>query len=119
MHAESADEAAAELVKRLDGPAAPTAVFSSNTLCTMALVPALQRAGRSDIAVVGFGDFPMATALTPAVTVVDQNPAGLGRVAVERLIQRIEDPGAPLRRRTVLPVRLIPRGSGELPPRPA
>jgi hypothetical protein len=38
---------------------------------------------------------------------------------VERLLQRIEDPHAPLRRKTVLPVRLIPRGSGELPPRPA
>jgi len=116
MPAESPEEAAAELVKRLAAPDAPTAVFSSNVLCTMALVPALQRAGRTDIAVVGFGDFPMATALSPAVTVLDQDPAGLGRIAVERLLQRIEDPRAPLRRRTVLPVRLIPRGSGELPP---
>jgi hypothetical protein len=47
---ESADEAAAELVKRLDAPNAPTAVFSSTILCTMALVRALQRAGRTDIA---------------------------------------------------------------------
>jgi LacI family transcriptional regulator len=116
MPAESPDEAAAELVKRLAAPDAITAVFSSNVLCTMALIPALQRAGRTDIAVVGFGDFPMAAALSPAVTVVDQDPAGLGRIAVERLLQRIEDPRAPLRRRTVLPVRLIPRGSGELPP---
>jgi LacI family transcriptional regulator len=116
MPAESADESAAALVKRLEAPDAPTAVFSSSVLCTMALVLALQRAGRADIAVVGFGDIPMAAALSPAVTVVDQDPAGLGRIAVERLLQHIEDPGAPLRRRTVLPVRLIPRGSGELPP---
>jgi LacI family transcriptional regulator len=119
MPTESADEAAAELVKRLETPNAPTAVFSSNIPCTMALVLALQRAERTDIALVGFGDFPMAAALAPAVTVVDQDPAGLGRIAVERLLQRIEDPHAPLRRRTVLPVRLIPRGSGEQPPRPA
>jgi LacI family transcriptional regulator len=116
MPAESPEEAAAVLVKRLASPDAPTAVFSSNVLCTMALIPALQRAGRADIAVVGFGDFPMAAALSPAVTVVDQDPAGLGRIAVERLLQRIEDPRAPVRRRTVLPVQLIPRGSGELPP---
>jgi len=116
MPAESPEDAAAELVKRLASPDAPTAVFSSNVLCTMALIPALQRAGRVDIAVVGFGDFPMAAALSPAVTVVDQDPAGLGRIAVERLLQRIEDPRAPVRRRTVLPVQLIPRGSGELPP---
>ena len=117
MPAESADESAAELIKRLEAPDAPTAVFSSNIPCTMALVLALQRAERTDVAVVGFGDFPMAAALAPAVTVVDQDPAGLGRIAVERLLaahrgSRSEQP----RRRTVLPVRLIPRGSGELPP---
>jgi LacI family transcriptional regulator len=117
MPAESADEAAAELVKRLAAPNAPTAVFSSNIPCTMALVQALQRAERSDVALVGFGDFPMAAALTPAVTVVDQDPARLGHIAVERLLQRIEDPQTEPRRRTVLPVRLIPRGSGELRPR--
>ena len=116
MPAESAEESAVELVKRLEAPDAPTAVFSSNIPCTMALVLALQRAERTDVAVVGFGDFPMAAALAPAVTVVDQDPAGLGRIAVERLLTRIENPQAEPRRRTVLPVHLIPRGSGELPP---
>jgi LacI family transcriptional regulator len=118
MPAESADIAAAELVRRLPGPDAPTAVFSSNIPCTMALVQALRRAERTDIAIVGFGDFPMAAALTPAVTVIDQDPTGLGHIAVERLLQRIEDPGTQPRPRTVLPVHLIPRGSGELRPRP-
>jgi LacI family transcriptional regulator len=117
MPAPSADECAAELVKLLEAPKAPTAVFSATTLCTMALVQALQRAGRIDIAIVGFGDFPMAEALTPPVTVLDQDPARLGRIAVERLVQRIGNPQAQVRRRTILPVHLIPRGSGELPPR--
>ena len=119
IHAESPEESAAELVKRLEAPNPPTAVFSSNIPSTMALVLALQRAERTDIGVVGFGDFPMAAALSPAVTVLDQDPAGLGRIAVDRLLQRIEDPRAQVRRRTVLPVHLIPRGSGELCPRPA
>ncbi len=117
MPSGSAEECAAELVKLLEAPNAPTAVFSATTLCTMALVQALQRAGRADVAVVGFGDFPMAGALSPPVTVLDQDPARLGRIAVERLVQCIEDPQAKVRRRTVLPVQLIPRGSGELPPR--
>jgi LacI family transcriptional regulator len=116
--AESPEEAAAELVKRLAMPHAPTAVFSSNIPCTMALVLALHQAERTDIAVVGFGDIPMAVALRPAVTVLDQDPAGLGRIAAERLLERIENPRAEVRRRTVLPVRLIPRGSGELSPPP-
>ena len=116
MTAESPGESAAELMKRLAAPDPPTAVFSSNIPCTMALVLALHQAGRTDVAVVGFGDIPMAEALAPAVTVLDQDPAGLGRIAVDRLLQRIQDPHAPLQRRTVLPVHLIPRGSGELPP---
>jgi LacI family transcriptional regulator len=115
--AESPAEAAAGLVKRLASPDPPTAVFSSNIPCTMALVQALHQAERTDVAVVGFGDFPMAEVLTPAVTVLDQDPARLGHIAVERLLQRIENPQAEPRRRTVLPVRLIPRGSGELRPR--
>jgi LacI family transcriptional regulator, galactose operon repressor len=117
MPTESPAEAAAEMVKRLEAPNPPTAVFSCNIPCTMALVQALHQAERTDVAVIGFGDFPMAAALTPAVTVVDQDPARLGHIAVERLLQRIEDPLAAPRRRTVLPVRLIPRGSGELRPR--
>ena len=117
MPAESPAEAAAGLVKQLAAPNPPTAVFSSNIPCTMALIEALHHAERTDVAVIGFGDFPMAGVLTPAVTVLDQDPAKLGRIAAERLMQRIEDPLAVPRRRTVLPVRLIPRGSGELRPR--
>ncbi len=116
MSSESPEESAAEMLKRLAAPNPPTAVFSCNVPCTMALVLALHQAGHEGVAIVGFGDFPMAAALSPAVTVVDQDPATLGRIAVERLLQRIEDPAAQVRRRTVLPVSLIPRGSGELPP---
>ena len=116
VSSETPQDAAAELVKRLQEPDPPTAVLSVTIPCTTALVIALQRAARTDVAVVGYGDFPMAEALAPAITVVDQDPGALGRVAVERLIQRIKEPDAPVRRRTVLPVRLVPRGSGELPP---
>jgi LacI family transcriptional regulator len=116
MPSESPEVAAAEMLKLLAAPNPPTAVFSCNVPCTMALVLALHQAGHNGVAIVGFGDFPMAAALSPAVTVIDQDPAGLGRIAVERLLQRIENPEAQVRRRTVLPVSLIPRGSGELPP---
>lgn len=119
MHNGSPEGAAADFVKLLDMPGPPTAVFSLSIPCTMALVHALQQAGRRDIAVVGFGDFPMADALTPAVTVIDQDPAAIGRVAVDRLTELMADPPGKPRRRTVLPVQLIPRGSGEiLPSRP-
>lgn len=115
LGSDSATDVASDFVKLLSLPNPPTAVFSVSIPCTMALVHALQQAGRTDIALVGFGDFPMADALSPAVTVIDQDPAQLGRVAVDRLSQLIQDPHGKVRRKTVLPVRLIPRGSGELP----
>ena len=44
-------------------PSRPTAVFSAATRCSLGVVPALHREGRTDIALVGFGDFPMADSL--------------------------------------------------------
>lgn len=114
---ESASQAAAGVIGRLDDPDPPTAIFSCNIACTMAVVLALQRAGRTDIALVGFGDFPMAQALSPGVTVMDQDPANMGRIAVERMFPRADGVGQPTRKKTTLPVTLIARGSGELSPR--
>lgn len=110
----SAEEAATDAMALLAGPAAPTAIFSSNARCTMALVPALQQIGHTDIALVGFGDFPMAASLRPAVSVIDQDPRRLGQVAVERLLQRMKTPEKRMKRETILPVRLIKRASSEL-----
>ena len=104
---------AAQVVGRLAGAATPpTALFSADARTTMALVPAL--AGRT-WAVVGFGDFPMAHMLSPALTVVDQDPATLGRLAAERVLQRLAAPGRRFRRHTVTPVRLLERRSSWSP----
>jgi len=89
----------------------PSAVFCSNARCTVAVFPALQRLGGEGLALVSFGDFPMAACLEPSVTVIDQDPAAVGKFAVERLFVRIGEPGKRLRRRTVLPVSLVERSS--------
>jgi LacI family transcriptional regulator len=89
----------------------PSAVLSSNARCTLAVFPSLQRLGGEGMALVSFGDFPMAASLEPAVTVIDQNPAAVGTFAAERLFRRIGEPAKRLRRRTVLPVTLIERSS--------
>ncbi|WP_326692055.1 LacI family transcriptional regulator [Streptomyces sp. NBC_01795] len=93
----------------------PTAVFSSNARCSIGLVPALHAQRRTDVAVVSFGDFPMASTLVPGITVLEQDPERIGRVAAERLLERMETPDLPVHR-TVVAAELIPRGSGELPP---
>ncbi|MCU1403765.1 MAG: putative transcriptional regulator, LacI family [Glaciihabitans sp.] len=92
-------------------PSPPTAIFSSNARTSLGVFPALQALGRTDVALVSFGDFPMASALQPSVTVLDQDAERLGRVAIERLLARLRDPDASLQQRTVLPVELIVRAS--------
>ena len=70
----------------------PTALFSSNGRLSMAVLPAVRRLGWSDVALVSFGDFPMAQFLDPAITVMDQDPDSVGRAAAERLFARIAEP---------------------------
>ena len=89
----------------------PTALFLSNARISMVCVPVLQQLKLTDLSVIGFGDFPMADAVSPALTVIDQNPTDLGRQAVDRILERIDHPRRRQRRRNVLDVSLIERRS--------
>jgi LacI family transcriptional regulator len=100
----------------LAGRKPATALFCSNARLSQDVVPALQELGRRDVALVSYGDFPLAAALQPALTVIDQDPATLGRLAAERLFSRPEHPQRRLRRRIVLPVALIRRASCGMAP---
>jgi LacI family transcriptional regulator len=102
---ETADAAATRL-RALQDP--PTAVFSANARASMQLVYVLPP---GELAMVGFGDFPMADLLRPALTVIDQDPAKLGRYAAERIFERVDHPKRRLRRTTILDVSLVERES--------
>jgi len=106
-------EAAASAVMALISKT--TAILSATTRASLGVVPALHAARRTDIALVAFGDFPMADALRPAITVVDHPGHQVGRVAAARLLARLADPALPVERIGV-PARIIERGSGELAP---
>ena len=109
-------QAAAQAVYALiGGSRPPTAILSATTRASLGVVPALHSARRTDIALVSFGDFPMADALRPAVTVVDHPGHEIGRVAAARLLARLDQPGLPAERIQVQ-ARIIERGSGELLP---
>jgi LacI family transcriptional regulator len=101
----------AALQRVLDSPDPPTAAFSSNARFTIALIAALQTLRRKDIGLIGFGDFPTAAALRPAITVIHQDGDAMGRFAADRLFTRLDEPNRRLRRRTVLPVSLVTRSS--------
>ena len=108
--------AAARAVSAMvNGARPPTAILSATTRASLGVVPALHAAGRTDIALISFGDFPMADALRPAVTVVDHPGHEIGRAAAARLLDRLGKPALPVERIQV-PARIIERGSGELRP---
>ena len=110
---QSAEQATRDL---LGSHPAPTAIFTAQNLLTIGARTALRAMGAERlIAHVGFDDIPLAELVDPGITVIAQDPPALGELAAQMLLHRRRDPsGAP---ETVeVPTRLIPRGSGEIPP---
>lgn len=111
----TAQSAGAAMSLLLAGDRPPTAVLSAATRASLGVVPALHEHRRTDVALVGFGDFAMADMLVPAVTVVEHSAAAVGQAAAARLARRIAEPD--LAPETLhVAVRLVERGSGELRP---
>jgi LacI family transcriptional regulator len=102
---------AAALDRLTTGPHPVTALLTGNNRITLEVLRRLPLLTYRP-ALVGFDDLELAELLVPGLTVVAQDPAGLGRTAADLLFRRLDGDTGPLR--TVrLPTRLIPRGSGE------
>lgn len=112
-HSPGAAAGAVQLLLALDDP--PTALFTANNLVSLGALAALAQAGRRDVAMVGFDDIPLADVLEPGLTVVAQDPVEMGSAAARLLLARLDGDGDAARTATVA-TRLVPRGSGELPP---
>lgn len=110
----SADSACAATTALLESADPPTAIFATTNFICEGACRAIYRAGAGErIALVGFDDFPLADLLPMPVTTVTGDVAEMGRRATRILLDRIAgDEANP--RREVLPVQLIPRGSGEI-----
>ena len=99
-------EPVADALHRLvGGPDPATALLTGNNRITLGVLRALPRL-RQPLALVGFDDLELADLLSPGLTVVAQDPVGLGRISGDRRPPR----------RIELPTVLIPRGSGEIGP---
>ena len=110
----AAAEATAVGFLRLAEP--PTAFFAAQNLLAEGVVRALRELDlRNSVALVGFDDFALADLLDPPVTVIAQDPQAIGTEAATRLFERLDGDESPARH-IVIPTRLIPRGSGEIPP---
>jgi LacI family transcriptional regulator len=94
----------------------PTALFTSQNLVTIGAVRALHDLGMErSVALVGFDDITLAEVVAPALTVVAQDPVGIGRAAAELLFARLDGDDS-ASRTVVTATTLVPRGSGELAP---
>lgn len=112
-----APQARALALELLTGPEPPTALFTTQNLITIEVLRALYELRlQHEVALVGFDDILFAASVDPAVTVVAQDPQGIGQAAAELLFSRLDGYSGPSRR-VVLETPLIERGSGELPPR--
>jgi LacI family transcriptional regulator len=110
------EKAQAAVTELLEGSDPPTALFAAQNLITIGAFRALKRFGLAGkIALVGFDDILLADLLEPAITVVAQDPAAIGRTAAELLFRRLDGDRSPSQRR-VVPTQLITRGSGEIRP---
>jgi LacI family transcriptional regulator len=98
----------------IDNP--PTALFTSHHLVTLGAIRALHDLKLEQrIALISFGDIVMADLLRPAITVMAPDPVRLGTIAAERIFARLDGDTSPVQT-LVVAAKLIPRGSGEIPP---
>ena len=97
-------------------PASPSAVFVASNMMAIGALKALRQAGwqvPQDIALVGFDDIPIASAIEPALTTVRQPIERMGSMAVEVLLGVLEgasEEEAPAHR-IILPAELVIRTS--------
>jgi len=97
-------------------PEQPTALFTGQNLVTIGAFRVLRRLGlHRKVALIGFDDILLADLLEPGITVIAQDPAGTGREAAGILFGRLYGDQGPSHH-TIVPTRMIIRGSGEIRP---
>jgi LacI family transcriptional regulator len=108
---DSSGYAAARRLLVIDDP--PTALFACNDLMAIGAIGFAARFGvriPAELAVIGFDDIHLAAYTNPSLTTVSQPTTELGRVAVQLLLERMQDRSLDPRRRLLAP-RLVVRSS--------
>jgi len=93
--------------------APPTAVISGNNTLSLGALQAIHDLGirvPDELSIIGFDDVDWATSMQPPLSVVAQPAYEIGRRAAELLLERIANPGLPIRN-IVLETTLIHRAS--------
>lgn len=103
----------AAMLKLLSLAHPPRAVLVTNNLMTLGALAAIHEQGRripEEVAIIGFDDMPWATSLHPALTAVAQPARELGQAAARLLLERLAEPGRPVRN-VILQTQLRVRAS--------
>ena len=112
IHGDFTETSGYEAMQRLL-PYEPDAVFVASDSMALGALRALREAGKrvpDDIAMVGFDDMPQAATADPPLTTIRQPIQRTGALAVEILIDILEN-GAEPARRVILPTELVIRAS--------
>jgi LacI family transcriptional regulator len=83
------------IAKHLNATKPPEAIFclkNSTTISTYTFLQKLKISVPSQMALIGFDDFELASTLRPSITVVQQPVEELGHTAAELLFQRLAPP---------------------------
>jgi len=114
MGAGTVDAAGVATRRLCSGENPPTAIFASRNYASIGAATALKQLGLSrQVALIGWDEVELAALIDPPLTVIAQDPVGMGRLAATRLFDRIT--GADITpERLVIPATLIERGSGEI-----
>jgi DNA-binding LacI/PurR family transcriptional regulator len=101
----------------LSRPDRPTAIFAHSDLAAVATIKAANTLGLKvpqDLSVVGFNDDYLAQLSHPALTTIQVDKAGIGKIVAQTGVDRLENPDLPPRI-TILPSKLIVRESTAAP----
>ncbi len=91
-----------------------TAILCANDRLALGTFDALRQHGLScpkDMTVTGYNDIPFLDLIPPGLTTIRTQQTDIGRIGAELLVKMMSEPGVTIPRTTILPVKLIERGS--------
>jgi LacI family transcriptional regulator len=77
-----------------EGREMPTAFFADNDMIALGAMQALQKNGFSipeDVSIIGFDDITLGEAFSPGLTTISVDIKAMGRLAVRRLVEQIQN----------------------------